>query len=137
MFFPAAEVAARLPRGERLTLRKLCTLAGVECRVTGFTADRRVRWAPSPDLRAVRAPGPMGEVWLGVPGGHPRRRALRALGLLAYGALDYGARETLRGLTVATPSPGPGRPPTGLAMTAAQRQRRYRERLRMAKGLSR
>jgi hypothetical protein len=129
VFFPTADVATTLPPGKRFTLRELCTLAGVECRVTGAPAERRLRVGESPVLRAVRIPGPLSEVWLGIPRGNPRSRALKALGLLAYGAFDYGARETLRGLTIARPGPGPGRPSSGFALSAAERQRRYRERL--------
>lgn len=109
-------------------MRQLCALAGVECRVTGAPADRPLRLSEAPDLRAVRGPGPLAEVWLGVPPGALRARALKALGLLAYGAFDYGARETLRGLPIARPSPGPGRPILGKALSPAERQRRYRER---------
>lgn len=129
VFFPTADVATALPPGKRFTLSELCKLAGVECRVTGAPAQRRLRVGESPVLRAVRIPGPLSEVWLGVPPGNPRSRALKALGLLAYGAFDYGARETLRGLAIARPSPGPGRPSSGSALSAAERQRRYRERL--------
>src|SRR5256885_4721916 len=122
VFFPAAEVAAKLPPGQRLTLGQLCELAGVPCRVTGPPAQRRLRLAESPALLAVRQPGPLSEVWLGVPPGPSRSRARKALGLLAYGAFDYGARETLRGLAIARPGPGPGRPASGSAMSAAERQ---------------
>ena len=128
VFFPAADVAGTLPPGKRLTVRELCNRAGVECRVTGAPAERRVRLSEAPALRAVRAPGPHSEVWLGVPRGDPRRRALYALGLLAYGAFDYCARESLRGLAIAKSGPGPGRPASGAAMSSAERQRRYRRR---------
>lgn len=79
-------------------------------------------------MRAVRGPGPLSEVWLGIPPGRPARRALVALGLLAFGVFDYGARECLRGLDVAKATPGAGRPRTGRALSAAQKQRSYSER---------
>jgi hypothetical protein len=130
VFLPVAEVASRLPSGRRLTLRQLCRLAEVDCRVSGPPATRPLRLAHSRALRAVRRPGPFGEVWLGVPRNRkPKARALLALGLLAYGVFDYGARESLRGLAVAKPSPGPGRPISGSGQSPAERQRRYRQRL--------
>ncbi len=129
VFFPAAEVAATLPAGEGLTVRELCGLAGVACRVTGAPAERRVRLGEASVLRAIRAPGPLSEVWLGVPPAQARARALTAVGLLAYGVLDYCARESLRGLAIAKPSAGRGRPISGRAIVAADRQRRYRERI--------
>jgi hypothetical protein len=130
VFFPACDVVAVLPPGERLTLRALCERAGLACRVSGPPARRRVRLADGPALRALRKPGPLSDVWLAVPRGDPKKRALQALGLLAYGVLDYGARETLRGLPIACPSPGPGRPASGRALSSAERQRRHRMRLR-------
>jgi hypothetical protein len=128
VFFPPADVVAVLPPGERLTLRELCERAGVACRVSGPAAHRGLRLCEGPELRALRRPGPLADVWLAVPPGKPRRRALIALGLLAYGVFDYGARETLRGLPVARPTPGPGRPASGRALSSAERQRRHRGR---------
>lgn len=126
VFFSAAEVSAALPRGAQMTVRDLCKRAGIACRVTGAPASRPVRLGKAPVLRAVRLPGPMAGVWIGVPSGPSRTRAWKALGLLAYGVFDYCARESLRGIAVAKPSPGPGRPRTGFAMSVAERQRRHR-----------
>ena len=129
-FFPPADVVAGLPPGERLMLRALCERAGIPCRVSGPPVNRRVRLAPGPTLRALRMPGPLAEVWLCVPRGSRRRRALLALGLLAYAVFDYGARESLRGIAQARATAGPGRPGSGKALTSAERQRRYRKRIR-------
>lgn len=129
VFFPAADIARTLPPGRALTVRTLCELAGVVCGVTGAPAERPVRLARAAALRALTKPGPLSEVWLGVPRGSPQRRALLALALLAYGAFDYCARESLRGLPIAQATHGRGRPASGVAMSAAQRQRRHRARL--------
>lgn len=129
VFFPPAEISLALPEGQRTTLAALCHSAGIDCRVTGLSASRPLLVAQASAMRAVRGPGPLSEVWLGIPAGKPARRSLVALGLLAFGVFDYGARECLRGLDVAKASAGPGRPRTGRAMSAAEKQRRYRERL--------
>ena len=133
VFFPVVDVAAALPGGRRSTVRQLCRAAGVECRVVGAPAERCVILAEAPLPRALRTPGPLGPVWLGLPRGDSRRRALQALGLLAYGVFDYCARESLRGLPIARPTAGPGRPRTGTALSAAERQRRYRGRRGVAR----
>ncbi len=135
VFFPPSEYASVLPRGQRMTLRDLCARAGVRCRVTGPPAQRPLRLARSGHLRALCTPGPLSEVWLAVPAGNARSRALLALGLLAYGVFDYGARESLRGLDVSRPSPGPGRPSTGTALSSTERQRRYRQRRNAQTGI--
>lgn len=128
--WPTAEVAPALPAGSRVTVAALCRRAGIPCHVTGPPARRPVRLAVSKLLRAVRLPGPFGEVWLGVPRGARRRVALVALGMLAYGVFDYTARESLRGVAAGRPGPGRGRPRTGRALSNAERQRRYRSRNR-------
>ncbi len=130
VYFPTADVVAVLPPGEYLTLRDLCERAGILCRVSGPPAQRRVRLCEAATLRALRKPGPLADVWLSVPRGHRKKQALLALGLLAYGVFDYGARESLRGLQEAHPTPGPGRPASGKALSPVERQRRHRTRIR-------
>jgi len=129
VFFQTPKISLRLPRGRRVTIEELCRQAGVSCRVTGLSARRQLHVADAPLLRAVRSPGPLGPVWVGVPYKDVRKRALHVLGMLAYGVFDYAARECLRGLEVARPSPGRGRPRTGRALSAAERKRLSRQRL--------
>jgi hypothetical protein len=130
--FPQAEICLKLPVGKKLTLESLCEKAGVICRVIGAPAQRLIRLGKSPSIKAVRKPGPFGEIWVGVPAQYPlKKRALHALGMLAFGAFDYGARETLRGLDIAKPNRSRGRPRTGKALSPAERQRRLRERKKL------
>ena len=126
--FPAARISTDLPQGERLTVEALCERAAIPCRVSGPPARRWVRLGEG-RLAAIRQPGAYGEVWLAVPKAvTPRRRALLALGLMAYSVFDYTARECLYGRPEADYSRGPGRPATGSPLTNAERQRRFREK---------
>jgi len=128
VFFPEPEINLTLPAGKRTTLKGLCVLAGVECRVTGLGAERTIFMASSQRMQIVRRPGALSDIWLGVPPGTTKRRSLLALGMLAYGIFDYGARETLRGLPESRATLGAGRPRSPRALTNVERQRRYRIR---------
>jgi hypothetical protein len=130
VFFPQPEIALVLPRGRRTSLPELCEEAGVKCRVTGISAQRRIWIAAALSMRIVRKPGTLSGIWLGVPKASFSRRALLALGMLAYGAFDYGARETLRGLPEARATVGPGRPRSPRPLDPAERQRRHRSKTR-------
>jgi hypothetical protein len=127
--YPRVQIAARAPAGQATTVRALCLLAGIECRVTGPAALRPVRLGHASALTAVREPGPAGVVWIGAPQMARRRRALHALGLLAYAVFDYAARESLRGLPEARPAAA-GRPRKARVLSGAERQRRWRSRRR-------
>ena len=126
VFFPSCEISLELPAGRPVSIADLCHEAGVKCRVTGVAARRPVRVATAPSMRAVRRPGTLSEVYVGVPKCSPSRGALLALGLLAYSAFDYAARETLRGLPEAAAVSSPGRPLSPRPLSGAERQRRYR-----------
>jgi hypothetical protein len=131
VFFPSPEISNKLPSGRSLTfmLHQLCLLAGVDCRVSGRPAERIIKIATNPQMKAVIGPNPLGDVWLGIPSPKRqtiKRRALLALGFLAYGVFDYGARETLRGLKVSRPGRSVGRPRSASSLSGAERQRRHR-----------
>ena len=126
VFFPPPEISLSLPAGEKITLSRLCELAEVACQVSGISAEREIFVAASPKMRIVRRPGALSAVWLGIPPGTGKRRSLLALGMLAYGEHDYGARETLRGLPESRASVGPGRPRSRRPLTGAERQQRHR-----------
>jgi hypothetical protein len=128
VFFPVPKITLRLPEGRSTSLPALCEEAGVACRVSGLSASRPLATATTPRMRVARMPGALSAVWLGIPPGSPRRRALLALGMLAYAVFDYGARETLRGLPESRAAAGPGRPRSARALTPAERQRRRRAR---------
>ena len=130
VFFPQPEIVLELPAGKPTSLPELCRACGVPCKVTGLSARRPLRISETAELRVARIPGALSGIWVGIPPVPPARRALLALGLLAFSAFDYGARETLRGRPEAFPSTSAGRPRSRRALTAAERQRRHRERSR-------
>ena len=75
----------------------------------------------------LELPGDWAEVRLQVPG-TGETGARQALGYLAYELHDLVAKESIRSQTWAVIAPPRGRPRRGRALTAAERQARYRER---------
>ena len=125
---PDVVIEKRVPRGQRSSVRLLCEAAGIECRVTGQAAERVVYITRSDELRAAREPGPLGFVSVGIPEGSKKDRAVLALGILAYAAFDYAARESMRGCPEARMSLPAGRPRKARPLTGADRQRIWRAR---------
>lgn len=123
--FPNVSIMAKVPRGSRSTVQSLCRAAGIECRVTGPAAERRV-YLNVGKLKAAREPGSYGHVSLGIPGGDKKKRAILALGLLAYTVFDYAARESMRGRPESKQAFPLGRPRKVLVLDGAERQRRWR-----------
>lgn len=88
-----------------------------------------VRAGQHPAIDAM--PGSTGTVCVTTPIREPEERARYVLGALAYGLHDLVARESVRGVAWAKPAPPKGRPKALLALNNAERQRRYRARLRL------
>ena len=127
------EIRKCLPRGKLVAFRELCRQAGVACKVTGLSAERKIYVGKTEAgaLTSARRAGPLGDIWIGVPASDTtKRRALLVLGVLAYGAFDYAARECLRGLEVSRPTLPMGRPAKPNALSNSERQRRWRRRAR-------
>jgi hypothetical protein len=125
---PPTSVVARVPDGISRTVKDLCREAGIACRVTGPSTRRKINLRYASVAKACREPGLSGTVTLDLPETDPHKRALLALGVLAYSAFDYAARESLRGLPESRPSAPRGRPRKTLPLTGAERQRAWRER---------
>ena len=123
--FPDVEIVKSLPAGRETTVSSLCEEAGIECRVTGPSAGRKVRLHPGP-LSVAREPGSSSPVSIGLPGGTRKERAILALGILAYAVFDYAARESMRGRPEAKMSLPPGRPRKPHPLSGAERMRRWR-----------
>lgn len=109
-------------------MRSLCREAGIECRVTGPAALRKIYLRESRTLDVCREPGSLGAVSVGVPAGRKMDRAALALGLLAYVVFDYAARESMRGRPESRLSPPLGRPRVARPLSGAERQGRWRAR---------
>lgn len=128
LFLPGPMYVARLPvGGQRMTLMRLCERAGVACRASGAWTQRPIRVVFGQPWAAHALPGDWAEVRLQVPG-TGETGARQALGYLAYELHDLVAKESIRSQTWAVIAPPRGRPRRGRALTAAERQARYRER---------
>ncbi len=100
--------------------------------MSGPDLERRVHiLASEPHAYPVGMPD---EIGVALPGyrGTPRD-ALRILEILAYGFMDYAAREALRGKGLFLPRARPGRKPGGKALSGAERMRRFRKRARVGR----
>jgi len=129
IIMPKATIVKRCRRsGKKHTVASLCREAGLECRVTGPAASRRVYTELADHPYIEREPGPYGSVAVGVHGKTGSAQALLALGFLAYEVFDYAARESLRGKEEAGLVMPPGRPRKARPLSVAERQRRWRER---------
>jgi hypothetical protein len=124
--FPDVQIVKSLPAGRETTVTSLCEEAGIECRVTGPSAGRKI-YLRSDLLSISREPGPSGSVAIGIPDGDRRERAILALGILAYAVFDYASRESMRGRPEARMSLPPGRPRKPHPLSGAERMRRWRD----------
>lgn len=123
---PCSVIVPKVPSGRRTTIRALCQEAGLDCRVTGPSAERVVYLRSTPVVEIHREPGVTGDVAVGSPETRPRERAVLALGALAYVVFDYAARESMRGRPEAATAPPLGRPRVAHPLSGAERQRRWR-----------
>jgi hypothetical protein len=131
-WMPKVKIAAKAPRGlpsgrKPSTVRSLCRDAGIECRVTGPSTERKIYLCDGL-LDVVREPGSLGAVSIRLPcSDDKKKRAILALGILAYAVFDYVARESMRGRPEARQSLPLGRPRKAHPLSGAERQRRWRE----------
>jgi hypothetical protein len=123
--FPDVEIVKVIPAGRETSVASLCGEAGIECRVTGPSADRKIHLRTD-RLSVSREPGSSGSVAIGLPSGDNKKRAILALGILAYAGFDYAARESMRGRPEARMSLPPGRPRKPHPLSGAERTRRWR-----------
>jgi hypothetical protein len=131
---PEVKIVPRILQDASMTIHSLCQDAGIECRVTGPAAERKVCLQPG-GLGAVREPGPHGAVLINLPRSGKRDRAILALGILAYAVFDYAARESMRGRPESRMALPPGRPRKAHPLSGAERQRRWRSNHRKDMGV--
>ena len=125
--FPEVRIMKEVPRGREMTITSLCNAAGIECRVTGPSAERKVYLRTGP-LGASREPGSYGPVSILLPMMSEKESAILALGILAYSIFDYAARESMQGRPEARMSLPRGRPRIPCPLSGAERTRRWRKR---------
>jgi hypothetical protein len=117
--FPKVVIAKRVPRGRESTVRSLCRVAGIDCRVTGPAAERRIYLCFTSEIEIVREPGPFGPVSVGIPDkGDEKEQAI----------LAYAARESMRGRPEARLKLPLGMPRKARPLSGAERQWRWRGR---------
>jgi hypothetical protein len=128
LFYPTPTYVASLPLTKPMSLAELCARAGVPCRGSGAWTARQVQvQADRGGLSLTSEPGYKGRVRVLVPEHLDAQQAARvALGAMAYALMDLVARESIRGAAWAKPDKPRGRPPSGRALSSAQRQRAYR-----------
>lgn len=114
-----------------MALRDLCERAKVVCRASGDWTLRPVRISRGERLLVVREPGGWGAVEITLPNIDPKsvKAAQMALEVMAYGEMDLVARESIKGAAWAKPVTRRGRPKSGMALSAWERQRAARQRL--------
>lgn len=137
VFLPPASIVTKVPRGKSYTVESLCHLAGIECRVTGPSARRRVVLRKSKKFEVSREPGNLGAVSVGHPRAHTRRHVVLALGVLAYSVFDYSTRESVRGWSEMRPPVPHARTKPYRLMTRARHQREWRARKKICEDASR
>lgn len=128
LFFPAARIVKSVDVTGSVKLSELLRRAGAPCRASGRWSERLVVIAPG-ESGIEREPGDWGAVRIGVPSDLGEVDAARfAASAMAYGLMDLVARESIRGAYWARPAAPRGRPPTGRALSNAERQRNFRAR---------
>jgi hypothetical protein len=109
-------------------LRKLCGVAGIACKASGAWTERIVDVIEASDLQILAEPGDWSPVQISIPHASRRDAARLALAAMAYALHDLVAKQSIAGATWVRVSPPPGRIASGTALSAAERQRRFRER---------
>jgi hypothetical protein len=113
----------------RITLKQLCSDAGVDCRASGAWIDRAIYLSSNDaSLSVIAEPGSIGSVLINAPGTDPLQRARLALAIMAYSLHDLVARQSILGASWAKPSHLRGRAKSSRAMSNAERQQKYRQR---------
>ena len=136
VFFPPVRFQRAIVESG-IPLSALCQLAGVHCKAIGRWVNREivVRQANAPgDESIVCEPGDWQKVLIATPVGvaSDQARARWALGALAFAVFDGVARASIAGQPWARAAmPRGPSTPQRVAMSNAQRQRRWRKRERM------
>ena len=133
LFFPHVRYMPAVEQAGRLPLAQVCEAAAVRCEAIGRCTQRPLRIVAGGEKGWILAePGSWGAVEIGVPQSDwatEKRRARWALGAMAYVLFDGVARASIAKHPWARIAVPRGRAPSdGLALSNAERQKRYRAR---------
>ena len=129
-FFTHCEYLTSLNLRDFLTLEDLCHRAGVPCRASGGWTKRKIGIRYADFIKIEAEPGDWGAVQITMPKCTKEKEAKLALQILAYVLHDLVAKQSILGLSWAKIPLPKGRIKTGKAMTNAERQRRFRTRIK-------
>lgn len=126
LFFPVPRYVVRLPPSNAvpITLRALCTQAGVTCRASG-TWTQRLVYVEHGEPAVTAEASPRSAVLIRSSGSTKQERFRYALAALAFALMDLVARESIRSQAWAQPAQPRGRPRGGTALNTRERQRRH------------
>lgn len=130
LYFPPPVYLSHLKLDDAKPLWKICELAGVRCRASGAWTNRQIEIATGKQLNITAEPGDWGSVRIVVERASLRNQARLALGALAYALHDPVARQSIMEQPWSRLRPPRGRKRTGCALSNAERQRRFRDRMR-------
>lgn len=130
LFFPAVTYVRRLSLARPITLRQLCRCAGVVCRASGPWTERKIEIVRGKTLGFVAEPGDWGALRIQTPTTGVRQRSRLALAVLAYGMHDLVAKQSLLSHPWRRLRPPRGRPRRKRPLSACERQRRFRKKMR-------
>lgn len=132
LFLPIPVYANLPPSAKALTIRALCTRAGVACKASGRWVDRpvelvkRTHAAPS----VLAAPGDWGLVRITHGEQNQVKAAQFALAIMAYSLHDLVCRQSIAGQPWAQIALPRGRMKKPKAASNAERQQQFRARQR-------
>lgn len=109
-----------------LRYQELLALAGIPGRVSGPVLQRRIYFDDSGS--SLKPVGGCPDVLVSLAAPQTPGQARKVLGILAYGFLDYAAREAVCGRGYFRAASRPGRPRTGKAASGKERTRKARAR---------
>lgn len=128
LFFPAVAYVQKLVLKRPKNLRQICRSAGVVCKASGPWTERKVEMVRGKALRILAEPGDWSALQIETSVSGTKQQAQLALAVLAYGMNDLVAKQSLVGQEWQRLRPPRGRPRKERALSARERQRRFRKR---------
>lgn len=128
-FIPPPKYLQRLELVNPLDIAALCERVGIRCQASGAWINRRIEIKHGSELFVEAEPGDWGAIRITMPKTTKLAEAKLALVVLAYSLNDLVARQSVKGHDFARVPIPKGRIKTGRALSNAERQKLYRERV--------